>query len=441
MAGVVVSLAVCLLGLLVVYRCLAAWGLRAPGSLARHAVEEGPPAAQGLQPGWKIFLLGAGSRVGLLLAGMAAAILLSDGGLTWEGAFQQLQRWDAAHYIRLIEEGYQGYTENGQHLFLVFFPGYVWAARLLRLVIPSTALAGTALSCLCYGGACCYLYRLAGEAYNGRVARDALLYMSLFPFSFFSGLVMTEGLFLLATTGACWYAWRGKWLAFGLFGALAALTRMTGLLVIAVGVIRLLEAYRPLEPPVGKSLGRCWKPLLLRLPLTLLPAVGTLLYLLLNLWVDGDPFAFASHQEHWHQGYLWISQVVEYIGRYLGDNLGSSFGWAVWAPALALFVVGLALLYWAALRKGHPAGLLAYGFCFFVATYSLSWLLSAGRYLSTCFVLFLFLAKLTQRHPALRAALLGGEGVLLGVYLCAFLAGAQVMLKRAAPFGAALFCR
>lgn len=427
MAGVVVSLAVCLLGLLVVYRCLAAWGLRAPGSLARHAVEEGPPAAQGLQPGWKIFLLGAGSRVGLLLAGMAAAMLLSDGGLTWEGAFQQLQRWDAAHYIRLIEEGYQGYTENGQHLFLVFFPGYVWAVRLLRLVIPSTALAGTALSCLCYGGACCYLYRLAGEAYNGRVARDALLYMSLFPFSFFSGLVMTEGLFLLATTGACWYAWRGKWLAFGLFGALAALTRMTGLLVIAVGVIRLLEAYRPLEPPVGKSLGRCWKPLLLRLPLTLLPAAGTLLYLLLNLWVDGDPFAFASHQEHWHQGYLWISQVVEYIGRYLGDNLGSSFGWAVWAPALALFVVGLALLYWAALRKGHPAGLLAYGFCFFVATYSLSWLLSAGRYLSTCFVLFLFLAKLTQRRPALRAALLGGEGVLLGVYLCAFLAGAQVM--------------
>lgn len=427
MAGVVVSLAVCLLGLLVVYRCLAAWGLRAPGSLARHAVEEGPPAAQGLQPGWKIFLLGAGSRVGLLLAGMAAAMLLSDGGLTWEGAFQQLQRWDAAHYIHLIEEGYQGYTENGQHLFLVFFPGYVWAARLLRLVIPSTALAGTVLSCLCYGGACCYLYRLAGEAYNGRVARDALLYMSLFPFSFFSGLVMTEGLFLLATTGACWYAWRGKWLAFGLFGALAALTRMTGLLVIAVGVIRLLEAYRPLEPPVGKSLGRCWKPLLLRLPLTLLPAAGTLLYLLLNLWVDGDPFAFASHQEHWHQGYLWISQVVEYIGRYLGDNLGSSYGWAVWAPALALFVVGLALLYWAALRRGHPAGLLAYGFCFFVATYSLSWLLSAGRYLSTCFVLFLFLAKLTQRRPALRAALLGGEGVLLGVYLCAFLAGAQVM--------------
>ena len=67
--------------------------------------------------------------------------------------------------------------------------------------------------------------------------------------------------------------------------------------------------------------------------------------------------------------------------------------------------------------------MLAYGFFFFTATYCLSWLLSAGRYLSTCFVLFLFLAKLTQRRPALRAALLGGEGL----YYCAFLTGAQVM--------------
>ena len=428
-ADILITLPIAALFVLIALRCLCGFGWRPAGlekAFPRWRVPTSPADGHST-PGWKVFTLALGLRVFLFAASLCWVWLQSGQALSLGEAVQSLCRWDAAHYINLAEQGYDGYVENGQHLFLVFFPGYVWAVRLLRLVIPSTALAGTALSCLCYGGACCYLYRLAGEAYNSRVAWDALLYMSLFPFSFFSGLVMTEGLFLLATTGACWYAWRGKWLAFGLFGALGALTRMTGLLVIAVGVIRLLEAYRPLEPPVGKSLGRCWKLLLLRLPLTLLPAAGTLLYLLLNLWVDGDPFAFASHQEHWHQGYLWISQVVEYIGRYLGDNLGSSYGWAVWAPALALFVVGLALLYWAALRKGHPAGLLAYGFCFFAATYSLSWLLSAGRYLSTCFVLFLFLAKLTQRRPALRAALLGGEGVLLGVYLCAFLAGAQVM--------------
>lgn len=48
MAGVVVSLAVCLLGLLVVYRCLAAWGLRAPGGLARPCRGGRPSRRPGL---------------------------------------------------------------------------------------------------------------------------------------------------------------------------------------------------------------------------------------------------------------------------------------------------------------------------------------------------------------------------------------------------------
>ena len=427
MTGVLISLAVCGLGALLAVRCLSAWGVRLRLPLFRPALAQESCEPEPLQPLWKIFLLGTGSRIGLVLAAMLAAMILAGEALTLEEAFQQLQRWDANHYIHLIEQGYDGYQENGEHLFLVFFPGYVWAVRLLRLVIPHTALAGTVLSCLCYGGACCYLYRLAGAVYSSRVAWDALLYLSLFPFSFFSGLVMTEGLFLLATAGACWYAWKGRWLAFGLFGALASLTRMTGLLVIAAGVVQLLWTYQPLASPVRKSLSRSWRPVLLRLPLVLLPGVGTLLYLLLNSWVDGDPFAFVTHQEHWYQGYLWISQVVEYIARYFVDNAGNSFGWSVWFPDLALFAGGLFLLAWGILRREHPAGLLAYGFCFFAATYSLSWLLSGGRYLSTCFVLFFLLAKLTEKRPALRASLLGGEGVLLGVYLCGFLSGAQVM--------------
>ena len=261
-------------GALLAVRCLSAWGVRLRLPPFRPALAQESCEPEPLQPLWKIFLLGTGSRIGLVLAAMLAAMILAGEALTLEEAFQQLQRWDANHYIHLIEQGYDGYQENGEHLFLVFFPGYVWAVRLLRLVIPHTALAGTVLSCLCYGGACCYLYRLAGAVYSSRVAWDALLYLSLFPFSFFSGLVMTEGLFLLATAGACWYAWKGRWLAFGLFGALASLTRMTGLLVIAAGVVQLLWTYQPLASPVGKSLSRSWRPVLLRLPLVLLPGVG-----------------------------------------------------------------------------------------------------------------------------------------------------------------------
>mgnify|MGYP005789882021 FL=1 len=70
---------------------------------------------------------------------------------------------------------------------------------------------------------------------------------------------------------------------------------------------------------------------------------------------------------------------------------------------------------------------MAYGFCYLVANYSLSWLLSAGRYLSCGFVFFLLAASLTENRPNLRRGLLAGEAVLLGIYLCGHLSGAQIM--------------
>lgn len=426
MLGVLVTLAVLSLGVLLLLRCLAAWGaggrLVSLVSLAQGEARSG----EGGAPGWQVFLWSFGFRVLLLGAGMLAAVLLSQGELSPEGAFRQLLRWDGNHYKNLVELGYAGYVENGQHLFLVFFPGYVWAVRLLRLFIPDTQAAGMLLSCLCASGGSCYVYKLARDCGGPAVARDALFYLSLFPFSFFSSLMMTEGLFLLASAGACYYARRRQWILYGVFGAAAALTRMTGLLVILPAAVELLAGERPLAPAAGRS-KHCWRRVFCRLPLVLFPAAGTVSYLLLNAWVDGDPFAFVKHQEHWYQGFLWVSQVVEYMVDYFAANALLSVGWAVWFPGLALFLGGMLLLYWGVLRGALPPSLLAYGFFFFTATYCLSWLLSAGRYLSCCFPLFLLLGRLTENRPGFRSALLAGEGISLGLYYCAFLTGAQVM--------------
>ena len=122
-------------------------------------------------------------------------------------------------YINLAEQGYDGYVENGQHLFLVFYPAYVWLLRAARVLIPHTLLAGMLLSSLCYAGGCCFVYRLARLFYPHAVARDGVLFLSLFPFSFFFGAAMTEGLFLLSTGAAVYYACRGKCLPFWLWGA------------------------------------------------------------------------------------------------------------------------------------------------------------------------------------------------------------------------------
>ena len=155
--------------------------------------------------------------------------------------------------------------------------------------------------------------------------------------------------------------------------------------------------------------------------------MGTASYLLLNWHVDGDPFAFTGHQEHWHQGSMWVSKVVEYLIHYAKNYASQSVGWAIWLPSLVLFAGFLSVLWLSALRRENRPSLLLFSLGYFTANYSLSWLLSAGRYLSGGFPLFLLLAALAQRHPRLRDLLLLTECLFLGIYLYAYANNAQIM--------------
>lgn len=369
-------------------------------------------------PLWKIFVATFGFRILLFFIGLAACAVLC-GHKTFQSAYSSFtQRWDAWHYIRLAEQGYAGYVEDGKHLFLVFFPGYVWALRAMCLVIPDTAAAGLVLSALCCAGGYCYVYKLTETYYNARVARSALLYLALFPYSFFSGLVMTEGLFLLATAGAVYYAVKRKWLLFAVFGIVSALTRMTGLLVILPAFVELCIA----ELPGKRNPGRTWKVALRRgvprLLLLAVPLLGTGGYLLLNYLVDGNPFAFMTMQEHWHQGFMWLPGVLRYVTAYLISSFGTENGWFLWLPTLLLFILSVLILVLSALKREtrNPA-LWSHAAIYLIVTYSLSWLLSAGRYLSCCFALFILLAKLTEKKPRLRTVILCIEAVCMLVFL------------------------
>lgn len=424
--NILLSLPILLLFVWLAVRCLAAWGapIPLPKALTSGAPPVESPRAPSRRDTLKVFAWALGIRLAVLLA-VYVCTMLSEGGP--EAFLSKFRLWDAKHYINLVENGYAGCEENGQHLFLVFFPLYVWITRLAGVLIPNTIAAGAAVSVLCYAGGCCYVYQLAAGRWNKPVAETAVLFLSFFPFSFFFGTVMTESLFLLTTSAACYYAMKRQWIRFGIGGALAALTRMTGILVIVPAVILLLEDLLPLRPPLKDSLKKAAPKLLRTLPLLLMPLLGTLGYLGLNCYVDGDPFAFVTHQEHWHQGSMWISKVLVYIWEYLCGLVGESVGWATWVPNLVVFLVFFGVLVLAARRRANPPDLLAYSFCYLFVNYSLSWLLSAGRYMSCGFVFFILAAELTQNRPNLQRLILGGEALFLGVYLYAYLTGAHIM--------------
>ncbi|MCH5353938.1 MAG: glycosyltransferase family 39 protein [Acutalibacter sp.] len=370
----------------------------------------------------RVFFGAIGLRLVLLLAAIAAVMIRTNAELSLEECFQQMQHWDAIHYTKLVDLGYSGYMENEQHLFLVFFPGYVWLVRFIRLLVPNTVVTGMAVSSLCYAGGCCFLFKLVEGYYNAEIARDSVIYLSLFPFSLFFGFVMTEGLFLLTTTAACFYAQQKKWLFYGIWGFFAALTRMTGILVIVPALIEIISN-RQSEFPLGKRV----VSLIRKIPLLLMPILGSGIYLLLNAVIDGNPMAFLIHQKHWHQGYMWLPEVIQYVWNLVCEKLHTSIGWSIWLPTFLMFFVFLGILLLSSRDLKNPLSLLAFAFCYFVASYSLTWLLSAGRYMSCCFPMFIFLARLTAERPSLKRCLQGVGAVFTGIYLFAYVSGAQVM--------------
>ena len=389
-----VSGVVLALGLSLLLRWLGAAGLPAPCAVPASAPRGCEVSRRELLHVFSAALLFR-LTVFLAVAALACLVLYPDTGLSW--ATDIWKKWDAWHYVGLAELGYTGYWEDGRPLFLVFFPLYPW---LVRLVCPltghNTMAAGLMVSFLCYSAGCVYLYRLAAWELGKGAARRTVLFLSLFPYAFFFGGVMTEGLFLLTTAAALWHIRRHRWWRAGMWGVLAAMTRMHGLLLIGAAGAELVES-------LGKFDGRA---ILRRLP----AALGLqLLQVSACLFHQRTSGAFRL--------LLHLQNALSYYDEAIRIQ--------IWIPTLLLFAAFFALLWYACGRFRSMYTL--YAFAYLVLNYSLSWLLSAGRYLSCALPFFLFAAALTEKRPRLTALLAGGMGVGFLANLWCYLLGGQIM--------------
>ena len=287
--------------------------------------------------------------------------------------------------------------------------------RVISLLTGNTMAAGLLLSFLCYSSGCVFVYRLAAFELGREGAKRAVLFLSVYPYAFFFGGIMTESLFLLTTAGGLLAIRRHRWWQAGVWGLLASMTRMHGILLIGAAGAELVE-----------HLGRFdWKAIARKLPALLLPAVGTLVYLLLNWHVTGKPFAFTVMQQHWSQGFCPLADTLWYVLQNALSYPTELVRYQIWIPTSLLFPIFFGLLVWA--WKKFRSMYTLYGFVYLVLNYSLSWLLSAGRYLSCALPFFLFAAALTEGRPKLTVgiAVVMVAGFVLN--LTWFLTGGQIM--------------
>ena len=124
----------------------------------------------------------------------------------------------------------RGYTELVQ---AAFFPLYPMLERLLApFVGGNPALAGIVIANVSCLGAFASLRVLVEREYGRAVARRALLYLAIFPLSFFLAAAYTESLFLLLSLATFLALSKRHWLLVGVLAALTTLTRPVGILLL-----------------------------------------------------------------------------------------------------------------------------------------------------------------------------------------------------------------
>lgn len=137
------------------------------------------------------------------------------------------QRFDANWYLKIAQGGY------GDEGSTVYFPLYPLLIRALgTLFLGRDLLAAMIISNLALVGALYVLYQISKDLIGVRDSKRAIAFLLLFPTAFFLFAPYTESLFLFFALASIREGTRARWGRSGIFGALAALTRLQGVLMI-----------------------------------------------------------------------------------------------------------------------------------------------------------------------------------------------------------------
>jgi hypothetical protein len=324
--------------------------------------------------------------------------------------------WDGEWFLYVAQVGYRSGEATSP-----FFPLYPVLSRVFATLTGGNYPVGGVLVSLLAGFAVFWLlYELVRRDFDDALAMRSVLYLAIFPTSFFLAAVYSEGLFIALALGAFIAARHlgNFWLA-GLLIGLAALTRNIGILLLIPLGYEWLRQSRPaiFELIVGRlrlqiSGGR-------KIPLWQSVAFFGLPAGLLGLWLVycavalGDPFHFATVQSSpvWNRraSLPWdtvvrafdiflnqrppVNSVVP--SRYREDpNLLDMVFW-LFSAGLLIFAL------WQSWRGRLPLSyLLWFGIAFVVPLLSPAGkepLLSAPRFILLAFPVFIVLAQAGTR--------------------------------------------
>lgn len=359
-----------------------------------------------------------GLRVGLLVLGVLASGLLpapdvlpappgwAAHGVSpgWHNLFIAFERQDALWFLRIAAHGYRSGDGSA-----AFFPLYPLLTRMVSFLLGERPLAaGIVVSNLSFLGALVVLHALTAMELGVTAARRTVLYVALFPTSFFFLAPYTESTFLLCAVVAFWAARRGRWGLAAAAGALAALTRGVGVVLAPALAVEAFHQRRE----KGGSLGP-------RLAGAAGPAVGLLMYLAFWQVQAGDWTVPMRVQANWARegasplSAVWNGTRMAFDGAY---GTWWLIDWLIVAPVLVLAIYGAVRL-----RPGYGA----YAALSLLVPLCYVWperpFMSMPRFALPVFPVFWALAMLVERrripHQLVVASSAAGLGLLTVLFV------------------------
>lgn len=305
-------------------------------------------------------------------------------------------RWDTVWYIDIARRGYAWHRPGVSTSPTAFFPLYPLLIRAgVALTHRSYLAVALAVSNLALLPALIYLWKLVAWERHNAAARRTVLYITVFPTALFFFAGYTESLYLLLTVASFYHLRRRDWLLAGVFGGLAAATRVTGVLLL---VPLAYEYARDRNFTIRRM--DWWV-----LSLTLVPA-GLAAFMIYLGHTVNDPLAFSHHQEGWQKIFTWRlwAGFLETIRQIALVQPRASFFEAHNVLNGALGALSLVASVLAARRLPAAYGLFL--LAFWVVTLSSPAmaggypvpLVSLSRYVLTLFPLFIYLGILGTRR-------------------------------------------
>ena len=364
-------------------------------------------------------------RVIVFIISAFAIFMVNDGEFSFSEWINSYLQWDAHNYHRIAQGGYTFHTENGAYTTLAFFPLYPWLIRLLNVFINNYIVSGILLSGLLYSGACAFMYKLLALDYNKATAVRAIIYISVFPHSLFFGVMMNESMLLITSVATLYYIRKHNWPMVGIFGALAALSRMAGLLLAIPAAVEWLEHYKIIEKLRQKKIGEVWKLFYQKGLWIFLMLLGTGIYLFCNYKTTGEWFKFLEYQKTiWDNGAVYFGKGISIMAEYAAVTRTFAL-FALWLPEVISVAFVIAMLIYG-LRK-HRNMYTSFLVIYIIINTGFAWPISIARYMTCAIPAFVILADFSDRHKWTEPIITTTMAITFGVFFVAYFMSRQIL--------------